>query len=163
LSTVRHFPDHGRTRLRHPGKHQTGDHQSHPGWQDEIHPVDGIPELKAAICAKLDRDNDLSYTPSQINVSPGGKPVIYNALIATLSLGDEVIIPAPYWVSYPDIVYLAGGEPAFVKTNADNNFKVQPADLEAAITPRTRCLLLNSPSNPSGAAYNPAELRKLRA
>ncbi len=123
--------------------------------------VDGIPELKAAICAKFERENGLSYKPSQINVSPGGKPVIYNALVATLSPGDEVIIPVPYWVSYPDMVYLAGGEPVLVDTTANNNFKVQPADLEAVITPRTRWLLLNSPSNPSGAAYTRDELREL--
>jgi aspartate aminotransferase len=121
--------------------------------------VDGIPELKAAICAKFERENGLSYKPSQVNVSPGGKPVIYNALVATLSPGDEVIVPAPYWVSYPDMVLLAGGEPVFVATTAQNNFKLQPADLEAAITPRTKWLLLNSPSNPSGAAYTREELQ----
>jgi aspartate aminotransferase len=120
--------------------------------------VDGIPELKEAICAKFARENGLSYKPSQINVSPGGKPVIYNAMVATLNPGDEVIIPAPYWVSYPDMVLLAGGEPRFVATQAPG-FKVEPAALEAAITPRTRWLILNSPSNPSGAAYTRAELR----
>ncbi len=123
--------------------------------------VDGIPELKAAICAKFARENGLTYTPAQINVSPGGKPVIYNALVATLSPGDEVIVPAPYWVSYPDMVLLAGGEPVFVATTAENNFKVQAADLEAVITPRTKWLILNSPSNPSGAAYTRAELKAL--
>jgi aspartate aminotransferase len=123
--------------------------------------IDGIPELKAAICAKFARENGLTYTPAQINVSPGGKPVIYNALVATLSPGDEVIVPAPYWVSYPDMVLLAGGEPVFVATTAEHNFKVQAADLEAAITPRTKWLLLNSPSNPSGAAYTRAELQAL--
>ena len=123
--------------------------------------VDGIPELKAAICGKFARENGLTYTPAQINVSPGGKPVIYNALVATLSPGDEVIVPAPYWVSYPDMVLLAGGEPVFIATTSDNNFKVQPADLEAVITPRTKWLLLNSPSNPSGAAYTRAELQAL--
>lgn len=123
--------------------------------------VDGIPELKEAICAKFQRENGLAYKPSQINVSPGGKPVIYNALVATLSPGDEVLIPTPYWVSYPDMAYLAGGEPRFVQTSADTGFKVQPADLEAAITPRTKWLLLNSPSNPSGAAYTADELRAL--
>ncbi len=120
--------------------------------------VDGIPELKEAICAKFARENGLSYKPSQVNVSPGGKPVIYNAFVATLNPGDEVIIPTPYWVSYPDMVYLAGGEPRFVHTSAATNFKVEPAALEAAITPRTRWVLLNSPSNPSGAAYTRAEL-----
>ena len=121
--------------------------------------VDGIPELKEAICAKFARENGLTYKPSQVNVSPGGKPVIYNAMVATLNPGDEVIIPTPYWVSYPDMVLLAGGEPVFVPTTADKGFKLDPAALEAAITPRTRWLLLNSPSNPSGAAYTKAELR----
>jgi aspartate aminotransferase len=125
--------------------------------------VDGIPELKAAICAKFQRENGLSYRPSQINVSPGGKPVIYNALVATLSPGDEVIVPAPYWVSYPDMVLLAGGEPVFAACGADLCFKLTPDVLEAAITPRTKWLILNSPSNPSGAAYTEAELRALAA
>jgi aspartate aminotransferase len=123
--------------------------------------VDGVPELKAAICAKFSRENGLHYKPSQINVSPGGKPVIYNTLVATLSAGDEVIVPAPYWVSYPDMVYLAGGEPVVVDTTEANRFKLQPADLETVITSRTRWLLLNSPSNPSGAAYTRAELQAL--
>lgn len=123
--------------------------------------VDGIPELKVAICAKFERENGLSYNPSQINVSPGGKPVIFNALAATLSPDDEVIIPVPYWVSYPDMVSLVGGKPVFVNTTADNNFKILPADLKAVITPRTKWLLLNSPSNPSGAAYTRIELRGL--
>ena len=123
--------------------------------------VDGIPELKAAICAKFKRENGLAYTPAQINVSPGGKPVIYNAMVATLNPGDEVVIPAPYWVSYPDMVRLAGGEPVFVATTAETGFKVRPADLEAAITPKTKWVLLNSPSNPTGAAYTRAELRGL--
>jgi aspartate aminotransferase len=121
--------------------------------------VDGIPELKAAICAKFARENGLSYQPSQVNVSPGGKPVIYNAMVATLNPGDEVVIPAPYWVSYPDMVRLAGGEPRFVPTTAEQGFKMQPQALEAAITPRTRWLILNSPSNPTGGAYTRAELR----
>ncbi|WGM39263.1 pyridoxal phosphate-dependent aminotransferase [Caulobacter sp. NIBR1757] len=123
--------------------------------------VDGMPELKEAICAKFSRENGLTYKPSQINVSPGGKPVIYNAFVATLNPGDEVIIPTPYWVSYPDMVYLAGGEPRFVQTSAATNFKVDPAALDAAITPRTRWVLLNSPSNPSGAAYTRAELKAI--
>lgn len=123
--------------------------------------VDGIPELKDAICAKFARENGLTYKPSQVNVSPGGKPVIYNAFVATLNPGDEVVIPTPYWVSYPDMVYLAGGEPRFVQTSAATNFKVEPAALEAAITPRTRWVLLNSPSNPSGAAYTRAELKAI--
>jgi aspartate aminotransferase len=123
--------------------------------------IDGIPELKQAICAKFARENGLAYKPSQINVSPGGKPVIYNAMVATLSPGDEVIIPTPYWVSYPDMVLMAGGEPVFTPTTAENAFKVRPANLEAAITPRTRWLILNSPSNPSGAAYTESELKGL--
>src|SRR5690348_16884873 len=123
--------------------------------------VDGIPELKEAICAKFQRENGLSYKPSQINVSPGGKPVIFNALMATLNPGDEVIVPAPYWVSYPDMVALAGGTPKAVMTTAEHGFKLQPADLEAAIGPKTRWIILNSPSNPSGAAYSKAELRAL--
>jgi aspartate aminotransferase len=121
--------------------------------------VDGIPELKQAICGKFSRENGLTYTPAQINVSPGGKAVIYNAMLASLNPGDEVVIPRPYWVSYPDIVLLAGGTPRFVATSAATGFKVQAADLEAAITPKTRWLILNSPSNPSGAAYTRAELR----
>jgi len=123
--------------------------------------VDGIPELKEAICAKFQRENGLTYKLAQVNVSPGGKPVIYNAMVSTLNPGDEVVIPTPYWVSYPDMVLLAGGEPKFVQTTAENGFKVQPADLEAAITPKTRWVFLNSPSNPSGAAYTKAELRGL--
>jgi len=123
--------------------------------------VDGIIELKEAICAKFSRENGLTYKPSQVNVSPGGKPVIFNAFMATLSPGDEVIIPTPYWVSYPDMALLAGGEPVFVHTSAATNFKVRPEDLEAVITPRTKWLLLNSPSNPSGAAYTRAELKAL--
>jgi aspartate aminotransferase len=123
--------------------------------------VDGIPELKAAVCAKFKRENGLDYTPRQINVSPGGKPVIYNALVATLSPGDEVIVPTPYWVSYPDMVYLAGGEAVFAPTTAKAGFRLSPEGLEAAITPRTKWLILNSPSNPSGAAYSRQELKAL--
>jgi aspartate aminotransferase len=121
--------------------------------------VDGIPELKEAIRAKFARENRLTYAQNQINVSPGGKPVIFNAMMASLNPGDEVVIPAPYWVSYPDMVLLAGGEPRFVATRAEEGFKLRPAELEAAITARTRWLILNSPSNPSGAAYTEAELR----
>ncbi|HEX3699287.1 MAG TPA: pyridoxal phosphate-dependent aminotransferase [Phenylobacterium sp.] len=121
--------------------------------------VDGIPELKEAICAKFARENGLTYRPSQINVSPGGKPVIFNAMMATLNPGDEVVIPAPYWVSYPDMVSLAGGTPVPVMTKAETGFKVRAAVLEAAITPKTRWVILNSPSNPSGAAYTREELR----
>ena len=123
--------------------------------------ADGMPELKAAICAKFLRENGLTYTPSQVNVSPGGKPVLYNAFVATLSAGDEVIIPTPYWVSYPDMVFLAGGEPVFAPTTAETNFLLTPETLEAAITPRTKWLILNSPSNPSGAAYSREALKAL--
>ena len=123
--------------------------------------VDGIPELKAAIVAKFQRENGLSYKTSQVNVSPGGKAVLYNAFIATLGPGDEVIIPAPYWVSYPDMVLLCGAEPVPVMTTAETGFKMRPEDLEAAITPRTKWLLINSPSNPSGAAYTRADLKAL--
>ena len=123
--------------------------------------VDGIVELKEAIVAKFQRENGLTYKTSQVNVSPGGKPVIWNAMISTLNPGDEVIIPTPYWVSYWDIVLLAGGAPKAVPTTAATGFKLQPADLEAAITPKTKWVFLNSPSNPSGAAYTKEELRGL--
>ena len=123
--------------------------------------VDGTPELKAAVCAKFKRENGLTYTPAQINVSPGGKPVIFNAMVASLNPGDEVVIPAPYWVSYPDMVLLAGGTPVFAPTTDTHGFKLRPEDLEAAITPRTKWLILNSPSNPTGAAYTRAELKGL--
>jgi aspartate aminotransferase len=123
--------------------------------------VDGIPELKQAIVDKFARENGLTYKTSQVNVSPGGKPVIFNAMMATLNPGDEVVVPTPYWVSYPDMVLLAGGKPVFAPTTADNGFKLRAADLEAAISPRTRWLILNSPSNPSGAAYSKDELKAL--
>jgi len=123
--------------------------------------VDGIPELKQAICAKFKRENGLEYKPEQAFVAPGGKPIIFNAMVATLNPGDEVIIPAPYWVSYPDIVLLAGGKPVFVETTLENNFKLTPDALEAAITPKTKWFFFNSPSNPSGAAYTEQELRAL--
>jgi len=123
--------------------------------------VDGIPELKEAIAGKFARENGLAYRTGQINVSPGGKAVLYNALLASLSPGDEVIVPAPYWVSYPDMVLLAGGEPVIATAGAETGFKLTPEALEAAITPRTRWLILNSPSNPTGAAYTRAELRAL--
>jgi aspartate aminotransferase len=122
---------------------------------------DGMPELKAAICAKFKRENGLEYKPSQVHVAPGGKPVIYNALVATLNPGDEVIIPAPYWVSYPDMTLLAGGTPVSVETTAESGFKITPAALEAAITPKTKWLIVNSPSNPSGGAYTRAELQAI--
>lgn len=123
--------------------------------------VDGIPELKAAIIAKFKRDNDLSYEASQITVAPGGKAILYNALVATLNPGDEVIIPAPYWVSYPDMTLLAGGEPVIVEAPAENNFKLTPDALERAITPRTKWFIFNSPSNPTGAAYTRDEVKAL--
>ena len=125
--------------------------------------VDGLPELKAAVAAKFARENGLTYAVNQIHVAPGGKTVIYNALLATLSPGDEVIVPAPYWVSYPDMVLLAGGEPVRVVGHEADGFKLKPEVLEAAITPRTRWLILNSPSNPSGAAYTGDELEALAA
>jgi len=122
--------------------------------------VDGIPELKAAIVEKFKRENGLSYETSQITVGTGGKQVLYNALIATLNPGDEVIIPTPYWVSYPDMVLLAGGEPVIVEADK-STFKITPDALDAAITARTKWLIFNSPSNPSGAAYTEAELKAL--
>ncbi|MBX9802829.1 MAG: pyridoxal phosphate-dependent aminotransferase [Caulobacteraceae bacterium] len=125
--------------------------------------VDGLPELKAAVAAKFARENGLTYAVNQIHVAPGGKTVIYNALLATLSPGDEVIVPAPYWVSYPDMVLLAGGEPVRVVGHEADGFKLKPAALEAAITSRTKWLILNSPSNPTGAAYTGAELEALAA
>jgi len=123
--------------------------------------VDGIPELKAAICRKFERENGLKYKPSQVTVGTGGKQVLFNALVATINPGDEVIIPAPYWVSYPDIVSFAGGTPVPLPTTAAHGFKVQPADLEKAITKKTKWLIFNSPSNPSGAAYSREELKKV--
>ncbi|MFE0759158.1 pyridoxal phosphate-dependent aminotransferase [Inquilinus sp. NPDC058860] len=123
--------------------------------------VDGTPELKKAIAAKFLRENGLKYETSQVTVGTGGKQVLYNALLATLDPGDEVIIPAPYWVSYPDMVLLCGGTPVPVVCPAEQGFKLQPADLEAAITPKTKWLILNSPSNPTGAAYSFAEMKAL--
>jgi len=123
--------------------------------------VDGIPELKAAICAKFLRENGLTYTPAQVTVGTGGKQILYNALMATCNRGDEVIIPAPYWVSYPDMVLLAGGTPVPVVAGIDTAFKITPAQLEAAITPKTKWFIFNSPSNPTGAGYTRDELRGL--
>ena len=123
--------------------------------------VDGIPELKAAICAKFLRENHLTYTPAQVSVGTGGKQILYNALMATLNPGDEVIIPAPYWVSYPDMVMLAGGTPVPVVAGIETDFKLTPAQLEAAITPKTKWFIFNSPSNPTGAGYTRAELKAL--
>ena len=123
--------------------------------------VDGIPELKKAICAKFARENGLNYVPAQVTVGTGGKQILYNALMATLNPGDEVIIPAPYWVSYPDMVLLAGGTPVPVVCGIDSAFKLTPAQLEAAITPRTKWFIFNSPSNPTGAGYSASELKAL--
>ena len=123
--------------------------------------VDGIAELKDAIAAKFARDNDLAYAPEQIMVSTGGKQVLYNALMATLNPGDEVIVPAPYWVSYPDMVRLAGGTPSIVATRIEDGFRITPAQLEAAITSRTKWLIFNAPSNPTGAGYSPDQLKAL--
>src|SRR3989440_6167962 len=123
--------------------------------------VDGIAELKAAIARKFKRENGLDYKPSQIIVGTGGKQVLYNALVATLDPGDEVILAAPYWVSYPEMVMLAGGEPVGVPTTFESGFKMNAEALERAITPKTKWVLLNSPSNPTGAAYTRAELKQL--
>ena len=123
--------------------------------------VDGLPELKDAVVAKFKRENGLTYAPNQITVGTGGKQVLYNALMATINPGDEVIIPAPYWVSYPEMVALAGGEPVPVVCTAEHGFKLQAADLERAITPKTKWIILNSPSNPTGAAYTHAEMKAL--
>ena len=124
-------------------------------------PVEGIPELRAAIAAKFKRENGLDYKPAQTFVAPGGKAIVYNAFMATINPGDEVIIPAPYWVSYPDIVLLAGGVPVIVETTAENGFRLTAEQLEKAITPKTKWLLLNAPSNPSGACYGKDDLQAL--
>ena len=129
--------------------------------QTRYTPVPGTMELRQAICSKFARENDLDYAPNQIIVSCGGKQVLYNALMATLDPGDEVIIPAPYWVSYPDMVLLAEGTPVIVEGREAHGFKVTAEDLEAAITPRTKWVMFNSPSNPTGAAYTRDELRSL--
>ena len=121
--------------------------------------VDGIAELKKAIVAKFKRENGLDYKPSQVSVGTGGKQVLFNALMATVNPGDEVIIPAPYWVSYPDIVLLAGGVPVIVQGDPAKGFKLQAAALEKAITPKTKWLILNSPSNPTGAAYSHSDMK----
>jgi len=123
--------------------------------------VDGTPALKQAICGKFKRENGLDYQPNQISVGAGGKQVIFNALFATVDDGDEVIVPAPYWVSYPDIVLMAGGRPVIVDCPEAHGFKLTPASLDKAITPKTKWLILNSPSNPTGAAYTAAELKGL--
>ena len=121
--------------------------------------VDGIPELKEAIIGKFQRENGVAYKPNQIIVGTGGKQVLYNALMATINPGDEVIIPAPYWVSYPEMVLLAGGEPVAVTATMESGFKMKPEALEQAITPKTKWIIFNSPSNPTGAAYTRAELK----
>jgi aspartate aminotransferase len=123
--------------------------------------VDGMPELKAAIARKFKRENGLEYKPGQITVGTGGKQVLFNALVVTINPGDEVIIPAPYWVSYPDIVLFAGGTPVPVVAKLEDGFKIKPEALEKAITPKTKWLIFNSPSNPTGAAYTRAELKAL--
>jgi aspartate aminotransferase len=123
--------------------------------------VDGLPALKEAVAEKFRRENGLEYATSQITVNCGGKHTIYNAMMASLNPGDEVIIPAPYWVSYPDIVLLAGGTPVIVEASLQTGFKITPEQLEAAITPKTKWLIFNSPSNPSGAAYTRAEIKGL--
>jgi aspartate aminotransferase len=123
--------------------------------------VDGIPELKRAVVDKFQRENGLTYKTSQVSVGTGGKQVLFNALLATVNPGDEVIVPAPYWVSYPDIVLLAGGKPVIVQSKPEKGFKLQASDLEKAITPKTKWVILNSPSNPTGAAYTQAEMKAL--
>lgn len=123
--------------------------------------VDGIPELKQAICDKFKRDNGLDYEPAQVTVGTGGKQVLYNAFMATLNPGDEVIVPAPYWVSYPDMVLLGGGKPVFVEGVMEQGYKITAQQLEAAITPKTKWFLFNSPSNPTGAGYSWDELKAL--
>ena len=123
--------------------------------------VDGIPELKEAVAAKFKRDNNLDYAVNQISIAPGGKAILYNALVATVNPGDEVIIPAPYWVSYPDMALLAGGTPVIVETDPARGFKLSPKALRKAITPKTKWLIFNSPSNPTGAAYTYEEIKAL--
>ena len=123
--------------------------------------VEGIPELRAAIAAKFKRENNLDYKPAQTFVSPGGKSILFNALLATVNPGDEVIIPAPYWVSYPDIVQLGGGTPVIIETTLESGFRLTPEALEKAITPKTKWFVFNQPSNPTGACYSEAQLKAL--
>ncbi|MBV9549505.1 MAG: pyridoxal phosphate-dependent aminotransferase [Alphaproteobacteria bacterium] len=123
--------------------------------------VEGIPELRAAIAAKFKRENKLDYKPAQTFVSPGGKSILFNALLATINPGDEVIIPAPYWVSYPDIVQLGGGKPVIIETTLESGFRVTPEALEKAITPKTKWFVFNQPSNPTGACYSETDLKAL--
>ena len=131
------------------------------GGQTKYTAVDGTVELKQAICGKFKRENGLTYELNQISVGSGGKQVIFNALMASLDPGDEVVIPAPYWVSYPDMVVLAEGTPVIVESPQSSGFRLRPADLEAAITPNTKWLILNSPCNPTGAAYSEDQLKAL--
>ncbi len=138
-------------------------HRAMHAGQTHYTPVDGTPELKAAIADKFRRENGLECKPENVSAGAGGKQVLYNALMATLDPGDEVVIPAPSWVAYADIAHFAEGVPVWVATRPADGFKLRPADLEAAITPRSKWLLLNSPSNPSGAVYTAAELRALAA
>ena len=123
--------------------------------------VDGTPKLKKAIQGKFSRENNLSYELSQISVGTGGKQIIYNAFMATLNPGDEVIIPAPYWVSYPDMVLLAGGKPKIVQCSEKNEFKIKPKELKKVISKKTKWLIINSPSNPTGSCYTEKELKEL--
>ena len=123
--------------------------------------VDGTPQLKKAIVEKFKRENNLNYTTDQITVGAGGKHVIYNAMMATLNEGDEVIVPAPYWVSYPDMVLLAGGTPIILECNEKQGFKINPAELEKSITPKTKWIILNSPSNPTGACYTEKDIKEI--
>ena len=123
--------------------------------------VDGTPALKKAIVEKFKKENKLDYTTDQVTVGAGGKHVIYNAMMATLNEGDEVIVPAPYWVSYPDIVLLAGGKPVVMECNEKQGFKINPSDLEKFITPKTKWIILNSPSNPTGACYTEKDIREI--
>ena len=123
--------------------------------------VDGTPKLKTAIVGKFKRENKLNYELNEISVGTGGKQIIYNAMMATINQGDEVIIPAPCWVSYPDIVLLAGGTPKIVKCSEKNNFKITPGELEKSITDKTKWIIINSPSNPTGSSYTQKELESL--
>src|ERR1044072_3295252 len=124
-------------------------------------PSSGIPELREAIAAKVKKDNDLTYKPPQIIVSNAGKPSCYDVILATCQEGDEVIIPSPYWLSYPEMVKLAGAKPVILETTDATEFKVTPAQLRAALPPRTRLFVLNSPSNPTGSVYSPDEIKTL--
>jgi aspartate aminotransferase len=182
LSTVRRSPTIAITRLanelRRQGRDVIGLSQSEPDFDTPVHvkeaakaaidagatkytDVDGTPELKRAIVGKFRNENGLSYDVSQISVGTGGKQVLYKALCATLDAGDEVIVPAPYWVSYPDMVLLAGGQPVIVPCSEAEGFKLSALSLRTAITPRTKWLVLNSPSNPTGAGYSTADLRAI--